>query len=75
MFSSDNAKLVGIVVLFVALLALIVVWPLVVLWSINCLFPVLAINYGFWQWLAVVVLQSSTFGSLSLHLREISKKL
>jgi membrane-anchored protein YejM (alkaline phosphatase superfamily) len=75
MFSSDNAKLVGIIVLFVSILALAVVWPLVILWSLNCLFPVLAINYGFWQWAAVLVLQTSTFGSISFHLREIAKKL
>jgi hypothetical protein len=34
----------------------IIFGPLVILWALNQLFPVLAIPYNFWNWLAVVVL-------------------
>ena len=30
--------------------------PLLVIWSLNTLFPVLAIGYTFWNWLAVFFL-------------------
>lgn len=75
MFLSDKAKLIGILALVVFAIIVIIVWPLVIIGAINTLFPILAINYGFWQWLAVVVLQLSTFGGLSVTLREISNKL
>ena len=75
MFLSDKAKLIGILALVVFAIVVIIVWPLVIIGAINTLFPILAINYGFWQWLAVVILQISTFGGLNFHLREISNKL
>lgn len=37
-------------------IAAVVFAPLAIIWALNTLFPVLAINYGFFQWLAVVVL-------------------
>lgn len=42
-------------ILAVAILA-IVFGPLAVLWSLNTLFPVLAIPYTFYSWLAVIVM-------------------
>ena len=42
-----------VVIFMIALLALA---PLAIIWALNTLFPILAINYGFFQWLAVVVL-------------------
>ena len=42
-------------ILAVAILA-IVFGPFAVLWSLNTLFPVLAIPYTFYSWLAVVVM-------------------
>ena len=41
------------VIFMIAILALA---PLAIIWALNTLFPILAINYGFFQWLAVVVL-------------------
>lgn len=74
MFSSNNAKLVAILAEFVLIVIAILLWPMGILWAINTLLPTLAISYGFWQWLAVVILQISTFGGLNFHLREISNK-
>lgn len=38
------------------IILLIALGPLLTIWSLNTLFPVLAIPYNFWTWLAVVVL-------------------
>jgi hypothetical protein len=43
----------GIVVLIVVL---ILAGPLAVIWALNTLFPVLAIPYTIWTWLAALVL-------------------
>lgn len=44
--------------------ALIVLAPLAIIWALNTLFPILAINYGFFQWLAVVVLNLTWAGGI-----------
>ena len=46
-------KLVLAIVVVVALLA---VGPWLVIWSLNTLFPVLAIEFTFWTWCAVVII-------------------
>jgi hypothetical protein len=45
--------ILGIVVLIVVL---ILAGPLAVIWALNTLFPVLAIPYTIWTWLAALVL-------------------
>ena len=75
MFLSDKAKLIGILALVVFAIIVIIVWPLVIIGAINTLFPILAINYGFWQWLAVLVLQMSTFGGVIAQLRTLNSKI
>ena len=50
-------KDVSYLVLISTLLILaIILGPLAVIFALNTLFPVLAIPYGIWQWLAVVIL-------------------
>ena len=45
------------VVLALALVVvLIAIGPWLVIWSLNTLFPVLAIEFTFWTWFAVVVM-------------------
>ena len=56
MFSSDNARLVGIFVLFIAVLVVIVVWPFCIIFALNTLFITLSIPYTFWTWLSVLIL-------------------
>lgn len=75
MFLSDKAKLIGILALVVLAIIVIIVWPLVIIGAINNLFPILAINYGFWQWLSVLVLQMSTFGGVIAQLRTLNSKI
>ena len=36
--------------------ALIIAGPMLVIWAMNTLFPVLAIEYTVWTWLAVLIL-------------------
>ena len=46
-------KIVVAVALVIVLLAL---GPWLVIWALNTLFPVLAINFTFWTWAAVIIL-------------------
>jgi hypothetical protein len=45
-----------IIVWAVFIIALVILGPIAVIWSLNTLFPVLAIPMGFDTWCAVVVL-------------------
>jgi ABC-type multidrug transport system permease subunit len=57
----------------IAILALVLItagcamiaWPLAIIWALNTLFITLSIPYSFWTWLAVAVLNVSTFGGLA----------
>lgn len=43
--------------LFITFIVLLIVFgPLTVIWSLNTLFPILAIPYNFYTWFAVVLL-------------------
>lgn len=46
----------GAIGIVLALLVWLVLFPWVVIWALNTLFPVLAIQYNFWTWLAVVII-------------------
>ncbi len=53
--TNTSAVSLGLFLLVFIVLA-VVFGPLAILWALNTLFPVLAIPYTFWNWLAVVVL-------------------
>lgn len=44
--------------IIIVALALIIVAPLAIIWSLNTLFPVLAIPYTIWTWIAAFFLGS-----------------
>lgn len=46
-------KTICVILLVVAVL---VFSPMLTIWALNTLFPVLAIQYNFYNWLAVVIL-------------------
>jgi hypothetical protein len=52
--------MMGKILLFAGAIALvvflIVLGPLLILWSLNTLFPVLAIPYTIWTWVAALIL-------------------
>jgi hypothetical protein len=52
----DIAELAGLII---AAMAIVVFGPLAIVWSINTLFPVAAIPYNFWTWLATVFLSAT----------------
>jgi hypothetical protein len=39
-----------------AVIFLIIIGPIITIWALNILFPVLAIPYDIWTWLAVLIL-------------------
>lgn len=48
---NNNTKIIGLVLLIIAILVL---GPLVTLWSLNTLFPILAIEYNVATWFAAL---------------------
>ena len=56
--TKDILKLTALLVL---LITLVVIGPLAIIWSLNTLFPVLAIPFGFYQWAAVSILNTTVF--------------
>ena len=50
------SKILMIVAVALLIVALVAVGPLLLLWSLNTLFPGLAIPYTIWTWLAAVFL-------------------
>ena len=49
-------NLMLIVIVAVVVLGLMLIGPLALIWSLNTLFPALAIPYTVWTWLAAMVL-------------------
>ncbi len=48
-----------LIIVIAVVIFLIAVGPLLTIWSLNTLFPVLAIPYDIWTWLAVVILAAA----------------
>ena len=64
---NDYAVILGAVVLAIVL---ILVGPLLVIWSINTLFPVLAVPYDIWTWLAVVILFGAVRANVTVNRKD-----
>ena len=60
-------KIILAVVLVLVLLAL---GPLLVIWSLNTLFPVLAIPYTFWTWAATILLGTFLRANVSVKRKD-----
>lgn len=52
-------NLFGVLGIIALVVVLIVAGPLLLLWSLNTLFPVLAIPYTFWTWVAALILAAT----------------
>ena len=57
-------KLANLVILVVFCVLAIVLVPLITIWALNTLFPVLAIPYSFETWVAVVIVRGVMQGLL-----------
>lgn len=64
--TKQTRDILGILTLLVFAVLLIIFGPLAIIWSLNTLFPILAIPYGFLQWLAVVVMNLTLFNKTAL---------
>lgn len=61
---------IAIFFMFVTLFALLLIGPLLTIWSLNVLFPVLAIPYNFFTWLAALWLGAVLSGGLVARNKE-----
>lgn len=59
--NKTNKDILKLTALLALLIAFVVISPLAIIWSMNTLFPVLAIPFGFYQWAAVAVLNATVF--------------
>ena len=59
--TKQTTDIITIVALLAFAVLLLVFGPLAIIWSLNTLFPVLAIPFGFYQWAAVVLLNLTVF--------------
>ena len=55
----------GILGLILVVILLIAAGPLLLIWALNTLFPILAIPYTFWTWLAALILGSAVAPKIS----------
>jgi len=46
---------IALLLIIVAIVA-VIIGPILTIWALNTLFPVLAIDYTIWTWLAVVII-------------------
>jgi heme A synthase len=49
-------SIVKVVLAIALIVVLVAIGPWLVIWSLNTLFPVLAIEFTFWTWFAVVIM-------------------
>ena len=59
-------KLATIVLMIILLIVLIAIGPIVVIWALNTLFPILAIQFTFYTWLAVVIIGAFLRANVSI---------
>lgn len=53
------SKILGALGIIALVVILILAGPLLLIWSLNTLFPVLAIPYTIWTWLAALILAAT----------------
>ena len=54
----------------VVVVVIMAIGPWLVIWSLNTLFPVLAIEFTFWTWAAVVVMGTFFRANVSVKRRD-----
>ena len=64
--TKQTRDILSIVALLTFITLVIIFGPLAIIWAANTLFPILAIPFGFYQWLAVVVLNLTVFSKAIL---------
>jgi hypothetical protein len=64
------SEIIKIVLAIVLIVILIAAGPLLVIWSLNTMFPALAIAYTFWTWLAVLILGTFLRANVSVKRKD-----
>ena len=62
-----NLPTTGIVLLILLMILLICFTPFIVIWALNTLFPILAIQYSFWTWLAMLIINIHIGGFFKIN--------
>jgi tryptophan-rich sensory protein len=66
----NNRSIGMIIVAVAAIIFLIIIGPIITIWSLNTLFPVLAIPYNIWTWLATVFLFAAVRANVSVKRKD-----
>ncbi len=62
--------LVKIIVALVLVVVLLAIGPWLVIWALNTLFPILAIEFNFWTWAAVIILGTFLRANVSVKRKD-----
>ena len=63
--NKNNVPVAILALVLITAVCAMIAWPLMIIWALNTLFITLSIPYSFWTWLAMAVLNVSTFGGLA----------
>lgn len=63
--TKTNKDILSIIAILVLAVLIVIFGPIATIWAVNTLFPMLAIPYNFYSWLAVVVLNLTLRSSVS----------
>jgi len=63
--NKNNVPFAILAIVLITAVCVMIAWPLAIIWALNTLFATLSIPYSFWTWLAMAVLNVSTFGGLA----------
>ena len=63
--NKNNVPVAILALVLITAVCVMIAWPLMIIWALNTLFITLSIPYSFWTWLAVAILNVSTFGGLA----------
>lgn len=68
--TKQTRDIITILAILTFAILLVIFGPLAIIWSLNTLFPILAIPYGFLQWLSVVVMNLTLFSKSALTFKK-----
>jgi hypothetical protein len=63
-------SIIKVVLAIAVVVVLLAIGPWLVIWSLNTLFPLLAIEFTFWTWCAVVIMGTFFRANVSVKRRD-----
>ncbi len=64
------SSLIKVIMAAIIVVVLLALGPWLVIWSLNTLFPVLAIEFTFWTWAAVIILGTFLRANVSVKRKD-----